>query len=111
MKTEIEIKLKNALISEIKNIKEARINGINEKDFHILKVEYIQPLIVSPTEILKEDYKNAEEISFKNGQMRISQHDNNGLIENIYYFDGNARIKHVNGDFLVDSIDITIYSN
>lgn len=111
MKTAIEIKLNNALISKIIEIKEARINGIFENLFQILKVEYIQPLIVSPSEILKGDYKNAKEISFEKGQMRISEPDNNGLIENMYYFDGNARVKYVNDDFLVDSISITIYTN
>jgi hypothetical protein len=111
MKTDIEIKLKSALISEIKKIKKARINGIFEKDFQILKVEYIQPLIISPNGILKEDYKNAKEISFEKGQMRISEPDNNGLIENMYYFDGNAQVKYVNDDFLVVSISIIIYTN
>lgn len=111
MKTDIEIKLKNALIEKILQIKEARIDGILEKDFQILKVEFVQPVIDSPSDISKGDYKNAKEIKFVKGKIRVSELNNNGLMENIYYFDGTATVNYVSNNFLVNVSYITIYTN
>ena len=96
MKTDIEIKLKNALNSKIIEIKEARIDGIIEKDFQILTIEHIQPTIVSPHDILKGDYFNAEEIQFQKGQIRVSRRKVNDFSENMYYFDGSAKVNFIN---------------
>ena len=111
MKTAIEIKLNNALISKIIEIKEARINGIIEKGFQVLKVEHIQPSIVAPHDISKTDYLNAKEVQFNKGQIRVSRRDTNGFSENMYYFDGSATVNFYNTDFSVDLISINIYSN
>lgn len=111
MKTDIETKLKNALILKIKKIKEAGINGILKKNFQILIVESVQPIIVTPNDISKGDYANAKEIQFRRGQLRVSESCNNDLMENMYYFDGTATVNYLNNNFLVNVTYITIYTN
>lgn len=92
MESEKGIKLKNALILKLKQIKEGKIDGILKKDFQILVVEFVQPIIVSPNDISKGDYENSKEIKFEKGKIRVSEPDNNGLIEKMYYFDGTATV-------------------
>jgi hypothetical protein len=111
MKSEIEIKLINALKLEIMQTKEARINGIFKRDIQILKVEYIQPIIVSPNDISKENFENAKVIRFEKGQMRLSRHKAYGSSEDIYYFDGDAKIDYLNSLFIIELTYISIYSN
>lgn len=111
MKTDIEIKLEKALILEIKQIKEAKIDGIIKKDFQVLRVDLSLLTIISPNEILKGDYANAKEIQFLKGQIRVCEPDNNGLMENMYYFDGAATVNYLNNSFWVNVSYITIYTN
>lgn len=111
MKTEIELKLEKALILEIKKITEAKIDGIIKKDFQVVRVDLSLLTITSPNEILKGDYANAKEIQFLRGQIRVSESDNNGLMENMYYFDGTATVSYLNNSFLVNVSYITIYTN
>jgi hypothetical protein len=111
MKTDIEIQLKNDLTLTLKQIKEARIDGILEKDFQILIVALVQPVIVSPSDISKDDYKNAKEIRFEKGLIRVSKKNDNNINENMYYFDGNATVNYLNNNFLVSINYITIYTN
>ena len=107
----MEIKLENALVLEIRQIREAKIDGTLKNNFQILKVEYIHPTIVSPREILNGDYTNAKEIQFLKGQIRVSEPDNNGLMENMYYFDGTATVNYLKNKFLVNVTYISIYTN
>ena len=111
MITDIEVMLKNVLILKIKQIKEARIDGVHENNFQIMKVEYIQPVIVSPRDILNEDFTRANEIQFHKGKIRVSKQDAYGVMESMYYFDGQAKITFQNNEFLIETCSITIYTN
>ena len=111
MVTDIESKFRNALIFKLKQIREAKIDRILETDIQILDVVLIQPVIVSPNDISKDDYKNAKEIQFSKGKIMVGKPDNNGIMENMYYFDGTAIVNYLNNNFLVSITYITIYTN
>lgn len=111
MKTDLEIQLKNDLTLTLKQIKEARIDGMFRKDFQIIRVDLIQPIITSPDDLPKDDFKNAKEIRFEKGRIKISEQNANGLIDNMYYVDGTAVIDYLNGVFQVDLNISNIYRN
>jgi hypothetical protein len=108
---DIKTKLKNALDLNIKKITEGRINGNFEKDFQILTILFIDPEIVSPNNISKDDYKNAKMISFKRAHIRIGEKKSDVISENIYYCDGSAMINYIDDDFSVDLEVSNIYDN
>jgi hypothetical protein len=111
MENEKGIKLKNALILEIQQIKEAMIDRVFRDDFHILRVDLSKIIIDSLSEFLKSDYTNAKEIQFQKGQIRLSEPVNNEFAEKMYYFDGTATVNYLNNNFLVNVTYITIYTN
>jgi hypothetical protein len=111
METDIEPKLRNALIFKLKQIREAKIDRTLETDIQILGVVLIQPVIVTPSYISKNDYTNAKEIQFIKGKIMLGKPDNNGIMENMYYFDWTATVNYLNNDFLINVTYITIYTN
>lgn len=104
---DLKQKLINALILELKKVDKAMIDYVNQSEIQISDVVSINPVIVSPEDIDKDNYKEATAIYFERAQIRIIRL-REGLI---YYCDGNAKIVYENDAFTVCLNGLSIKSS
>lgn len=106
-RAEIKQKLQTALALKIYEVKEARINYVVKNNLEITDVIILEPKVILPETIDKDDFEKAEEIAFVRAQIRLCI-DSMNLV---YYCNGNAIIKYRDNDFDIDLRITNIYSN
>jgi hypothetical protein len=105
-RAEIKEKLKKSLINKVLETEDSTVDNNIGTNFKITDVLLIEPKIVSPESIDKDDFEKAEEVDFEYAQIRISINS----LNSVYYCNGNAKIKYINNDFEIDLTITRIYS-
>ena len=105
MATRLQIKqnLIIALILELKKVNQALVDNQMQSKIEITDVIFIEPKIVIPEDIDKDDFEKAEKIDFENALIRVSKSE----LSLLYYCNGNANLVYKNNEF---SVDLNIYS-
>lgn len=106
-RTEIKQKLIIALITEIKKTDKALVDYEIQSNIKITDVEYINPRIISPEDIDKDDFEKATVIDFERTRIRL----NKAGESNIHYCDGKANLEYTDDNFFVDLKITSIKSN
>ncbi len=105
MATRIQIKqkLQRALTFEIKKVNKALVNNKMQSDIEITDVIFIEPKIIIPEDIDKDDFEKATEIDFEWTPIRL----NKAGESSIHYCNGNANVVYENNEF---NVNLNIYS-
>lgn len=90
--------MQRALTFEIKKINKALVNNKMQSDIEITDVIFIEPKIIIPEDIDKDDYDKATKIDFERTPIRL----NKAGESNIHYCNGNANVVYENNEFIVD---------
>ena len=100
MATRIQIKqkLQRALTFEIKKVNKALVNNKMQTDIEITDVIFIEPKIIIPEDIDKDDFEKATEIDFERTLIRL----NKAGESSIHYCNGNANVVYENNEFIVN---------
>lgn len=100
---QIKQKLQRAITVEIKKVNRALVDNQMQSAIEITDIILIEPKIILPEGIDKDDFEKAEKIDFVNAHIRVSK----GEMNLLYYCNGNANVVYKNNEF---SVDLNIYS-
>ena len=100
---QIKQKLQRALTDEIKKVNRVLVDNQMQSAIEITDVIFIEPKIVMPEDIDKDDFEKAKKIDFVNAHIRVSKDD----MSLLYYCNGSANVVYENNEFIVD---LNIYS-